>query len=117
LVEPFDELSIEGKLMSMVAAASTVLQAIKSATAHGPRCLGNLGMAPRSGQLRHSYDADIVALAASPLDDVGVLARPDAITHVWKAGQLYKSPTMQHAFTEQERVVPWSNEPRQGFAV
>ena len=93
------------------------LQAIKSATAHGPRCLGDLGMAPHTGQLRPSYDADIIALSASPLDDVGVLARPDQVTHVWKAGRLYKSPEKLHAFTEQERTVPWSTVPRQGFAV
>lgn len=67
----------------------TPLQAIESATANGPETLG--GMAPLSGQLKVGYDADIIAVAENPLDDVGVLTDPHNITHVWKGGKLFKS--------------------------
>ncbi|KAL7820913.1 hypothetical protein V8C26DRAFT_391913 [Trichoderma gracile] len=67
----------------------TPLQAIECATANGPETLG--GMAPRSGQLKVGYDADIIAVAENPLDDVGVLTDPNNITHVWKGGKLFKS--------------------------
>ncbi|KAM0254989.1 hypothetical protein ACHAQJ_006217 [Trichoderma viride] len=66
----------------------TPLQAIESATANGPETLG--GMAPLSGELKVGYDADIIAVAKNPLDDIRVLADPNNITHVWKGGKLFK---------------------------
>mmetsp|Transcript_39606 Transcript_39606/g.112321 ORF Transcript_39606/g.112321 Transcript_39606/m.112321 type:complete len:499 (-) Transcript_39606:298-1794(-) len=68
------------------------LQAIEAATANGPLCLGKLGLAPQSGQLKAGYDADVIALSADPLADIAVLKDPNHVTHVWKAGSLYKSP-------------------------
>ncbi|KAL6898323.1 hypothetical protein GGI43DRAFT_91835 [Trichoderma evansii] len=65
------------------------LQAIECATANGPETLG--GMAPLSGQLKVGYDADIIAVALNPLDDIRVLTDPSNITHVWKGGKLFKS--------------------------
>ncbi|RFU75219.1 amidohydrolase [Trichoderma arundinaceum] len=67
----------------------TPLQAIECATANGPETLG--GMAPLSGQLKVGYDADIIAVAKNPLDDVRVLTDPKNITHVWKGGKLFKN--------------------------
>lgn len=67
----------------------TPLQAIESATANGPEVLG--GMAPLSGQLKAGYDADIIAVASNPLDDIHVLTDPSNVTHVWKGGKLFKS--------------------------
>ncbi|KAL7950065.1 hypothetical protein V8C42DRAFT_309384 [Trichoderma barbatum] len=67
----------------------TPLQAIESATANGPETLG--GMAPLSGQLKVGYDADIIAVAENPLDDIRVLTNTSNITHVWKGGKLFKS--------------------------
>ncbi|GKT48579.1 uncharacterized protein ColSpa_08760 [Colletotrichum spaethianum] len=68
----------------------TPLQAIEAGTANGPEVLG--GMAPLSGQLREGYDADLIAVAKNPLDDIEVLVKKENITHVWKGGQLFKSP-------------------------
>lgn len=67
----------------------TPLQAIECATANAPEVLG--GMAPLSGQLKAGYDADIIAVASNPLDDIRVLTDPSNVTHVWKGGKLFKS--------------------------
>lgn len=68
----------------------TPLRAIESATAIAPETLG--GLAPKSGQLKAGYDADFIAVACNPLQDIGILANPDNVTHVWKGGKLFKSP-------------------------
>src|SRR5215469_6617523 len=64
------------------------LEAIESATASGPLTLGP--QAPRSGRLAEGYDADVIALDADPLADIGVLADPDRITGVWTGGRRVK---------------------------
>ena len=64
------------------------LEAIEAATASGPLTLGPL--APRSGRLAGGYDADVIALDADPLADIGVLADPDRITAVWTRGRQVK---------------------------
>ena len=69
----------------------TPLQAIEMATANGPKTLA--GMAPLSGQLREGYDADLIAVSESPLENIKVLTDGDNVTHVWKGGKLFKSPT------------------------
>ena len=74
----------------MVDAGMTVLQAIESATANAPLTLGK--RAPRSGLLSESYDADVIAFDANPLDDITIWGEPDRVTHVWKAGELVKAP-------------------------
>ena len=48
------------------------LDAIRFATAHGPRSLG-------------------------ALDDISVLAFPGNITHVWRGGRLFKAPAREVA--------------------
>jgi imidazolonepropionase-like amidohydrolase len=78
------------ELHHAVAAGMTTLQAIEMATATPPETLG--GQAPKSGQLKAGYDADIIAIAENPLDDIDVLVKQSNITHVWKGGKLYKSP-------------------------
>lgn len=70
----------------------TPLQAIEAATATAPEVLGDLGMAPKSGQIEVGYDADLIALAHDPLEDMELFKNPDNITHVWKGGKLFKSP-------------------------
>ncbi|MCI4339454.1 MAG: amidohydrolase family protein [Thermoplasmata archaeon] len=64
----------------------TPLQAIESATANGPRTLGP--QAPRSGQLRAGFVADILALREDPLKRIAALTESDNIVRVWKDGQL-----------------------------
>ena len=68
----------------------TPLEAIEAATANGPDTLGP--QAPKSGQLREGYEADVVAFDVNPLDDISIWGDPDRVTHVWKAGELAKSP-------------------------
>lgn len=69
----------------------TPLQAIEAGTANAPEVLGKY-RAPKSGQLKEGFDADFIALSASPLDDIKVLAEASNVTHVWKAGVLVKEP-------------------------
>ena len=65
-------------------------QAIEATTANGPLTLGP--QAPKSGQIKKGYDADLIALDKNPLEDISVLAKVKHITHVWKGGKLFKSP-------------------------
>lgn len=76
----------------MKVAGMTPLQAIEAATATGPDTLGPQG--PLAGQLKEGFDADFIAVCENPLDDLDILTDPNNITHVWKAGKLYKSPQM-----------------------
>ncbi len=78
------------ELALLVEAGMTPLAAIEAATATAPLTLGP--QAPRVGRLEPGWDADVVAAARSPLEDVRVLADPANITHVWKGGRLEKRP-------------------------
>ena len=80
------------ELGHLVAAGYTPLQAIEAATATAPLTLGP--QAPLSGMLAAGYDADVIALDADPLADIGLLADPAHVTHVWKAGVEVKSPRL-----------------------
>jgi imidazolonepropionase-like amidohydrolase len=73
-----------------VNAGMTPLQAIEACTATSPETLGP-HMAPRSGQLKEGYDADIIAVCGNPLENIDLLSEASNITHVWKGGRLYKS--------------------------
>ncbi len=64
------------------------LEIIETATANGPETLGP--QAPESGQLSAGFDADLIAVASNPLDDISVLADPVNIVNVWKGGTLVK---------------------------
>lgn len=81
-----------------VEAGLTNLQALKAATATAPLTLGR--RAPKSGQLRVGYDADVLGLAENPADDVKVLQKGENIKFVWKGGKLFKGPG----------VGPWGEE-------
>lgn len=74
-----------------VDAGMTPLEAIEAGTANGPDTLGL--QASKSGQLKPGYHADFIALSGNPLEDIDMLADLGKVTHVWKAGQLQKSPT------------------------
>jgi imidazolonepropionase-like amidohydrolase len=73
----------------------TPLQAVEAATALGPETLGDLGMKPKSGRIEVGFDADLIALAKNPLDDMGIFKSPDNISHVWKGGKLFKTPSTE----------------------
>jgi imidazolonepropionase-like amidohydrolase len=77
------------ELSCLIEAGMTPLQAIEAATAMGPLTLG--AQAPKSGQLRAGYDADILALARNPVQDVSILADARNIVKVWMNGKLVKS--------------------------
>jgi len=68
----------------------SVIEAIEAATATAPSTLGP--QAPRSGQLQPGYDADVIALSDDPSIDVGILADPTNVTHVWRGGERMKAP-------------------------
>jgi imidazolonepropionase-like amidohydrolase len=74
------------ELLLMADAGMTPLEVLEAATATGPETLGP--QAPRSGQLRAGYDADLIAVAGDPSADLAMLADPTNITHVWQAGSL-----------------------------
>ena len=75
----------------LVEAGMTPLAAIEAATAMGPATVGP--QAPRAGQLLEGWDADVIAVDGDPLEDIGVLAGGERVTHVWKRGRLEKAPT------------------------
>lgn len=72
------------ELVHLVDAGMTPLQAIEAATAVGPATLGP--QAPKSGLLKEGYDADVLALATNPLQDLAALTRPETVRVVWKSG-------------------------------
>lgn len=76
------------EIRHLTEAGMSPLEAIEAATATGPLTLGP--QAPRSGQLVEGYDADLISLDRSPLDDPTVWGDPGNVTHVWKAGNLVK---------------------------
>ncbi|KAH8887198.1 hypothetical protein GQ53DRAFT_750054 [Thozetella sp. PMI_491] len=77
------------ELVYAARAGLTPLQVIEACTATPPEVLGK--KAPKTGQLKEGYDADVLGVVGSPLDDISILVNPDNITHVWKGGKLYKS--------------------------
>ncbi|HYV08733.1 MAG TPA: amidohydrolase family protein [Thermoplasmata archaeon] len=77
------------ELLHLIEAGMKPLQAIEAATANGPLTLGP--QAPKSGQLKAGYDADLLAVRKDPLADPSILTSPDAIVRVWKSGRLVKS--------------------------
>lgn len=70
----------------------TTLQAIKAATATAPLTLGR--QAPKSGQLKAGYDADILGLTADPVKDIAVFKNSENVKWVWKGGKLFKGPNV-----------------------
>ena len=78
----YGESSLE--VMHLINAGMTDLEAIEAATARGPETLGP--QAPKSGQLRAGYEADVIAFDANPLDDRTIWGDPTRVTHVWQDG-------------------------------
>ncbi len=79
------------ELRYMVQAGMEPLAAIETATANGPLTLGP--RAPITGRLQEGYEADVIAVSESPIDNIDVLAEPKNVTHVWKDGLLVKDQT------------------------
>jgi imidazolonepropionase-like amidohydrolase len=77
------------ELGHLVDGGFTPLEAIEAATATGPLTVGP--QARRAGELKAGWDADVIAVAGNPLDDIALLADADNITHVWKQGDLVKA--------------------------
>lgn len=74
----------------LIEAGMTPLAAVEAATANAPLTLG--AQAPHTGILEEGYDADIVAFDVNPLEDITIWGDPSRVTHVWKSGELVKSP-------------------------
>ena len=77
------------EILHLVEVGMDPLAAIEAATANGPDTLGP--QAPRSGQLRVGYDADVIALDFDPIAHPDRWGDPDRVTHVWKAGLSVKA--------------------------
>lgn len=75
-----------------VKAGLSPLKAVEAGTANAPLTLGPQG--PKSGLLAEGYDADFIGLKENPLEDISILAMPEKILYVWKAGNLCKAPSM-----------------------
>ncbi|PWI72013.1 amidohydrolase [Purpureocillium lilacinum] len=73
-----------------VEAGLSNLEAIRAATANGPLTLRE--QAPKTGQLKAGYEADMIGVCENPVDDVRVLQKRSNIGWVWKGGRLYKGP-------------------------
>lgn len=82
-----------------VQAGLSNLEAIKAATANGPLSVG--AMAPKTGQLKVGYEADVLGLLENPVEDVKILQDKENIGWVWKGGRLFKGPG----------VGPWGEDP------
>ena len=67
-------------------------QAIEAMTANGPLTLGNLGMAPKSGQIEVGYDGDVIGLTEDPTKNIDIFMGSKGVSHVWKGGNLMKGP-------------------------
>lgn len=86
------------EIVTAVEIGMSNLEAIKAATATAPLVLGK--QAPKSGQLKVGYDADILGLLGNPAEDIEVLRDGEKIKWVWKGGKLFKGPG----------VGPWGEE-------
>lgn len=73
-----------------VKAGMSNLEAIKAATANGP--LTVKGQAPKTGQLKKGFVADMIGIWENPVEDVKVIQKRDNVGWVWKGGKLYKGP-------------------------
>lgn len=73
-----------------VEAGMTSLEAIRAATANGPLTVG--AQAPKTGQLKVGYEADLIGVLANPVEDVKVLQKKANIEWVWKGGRAFKGP-------------------------
>ncbi len=63
------------------------MNAIVSATRTNARLFGMEG---RIGQVAEGMEADLIAVAGDPLNDIGLLADPENVRLVVKAGRIYK---------------------------
>jgi imidazolonepropionase-like amidohydrolase len=78
------------ELVHLVDAGLSTLEAIEAGTANGPLTLG--AQAPKAGQLKTGWAADLIAVDGNPIDDIAVLVDLANITHVWKSGRPAKEP-------------------------
>ena len=76
------------ELTNLQEAGMKPLQAIEAATATAPATLG--AQAPKSGQLREGYDADVLVVSKDPVRDLSVLTNPENVRMIWKSGKLVK---------------------------
>ncbi|CAD6583675.1 MAG: hypothetical protein ASARMPRED_001470 [Alectoria sarmentosa] len=82
------------ELVYAVEASMSPMEAIEAATANAAETLGPK-MAPKSGQVKLDWDADLIAVKGNPLMDIGILAEAENVSHVWRVGRLYKAPQMK----------------------
>ena len=85
----------DGKSLVYAAdAGMNPLEAIEACTARAPNALGPK-MASKSVQVKVGYDADVLASKGNRLTGIWLLAGAENVSHVWKAGKLYRAPGMK----------------------
>jgi len=77
------------ELVYMVQAGLTPMQSIVTSTKMAAELLG---MGDSLGTLESGKLADLLLVAGNPLDDISVVADPDRVELVMKAGVVYKAP-------------------------
>lgn len=74
------------ELKYYVAAGMSTSEALVTTTGNGPLTLGKL--APKSGQLKEGYDADLLLLKVNPLEDITLLESRENIKTIVKQGKV-----------------------------
>ena len=72
----------------------TTLEAIEACTAGASNAIGPK-MAPKRGQVKMSYDADLLAIEGNPSTYILLLVGGENVSHVCEAGKLHKAPCMK----------------------
>lgn len=78
----------------------TTLHAIRCATANGPLTVGE--QAPKTGQLKVGFVADLLGLTENPAEGVEVLEQKESIKYAWKGGVLLKGPGAEGPWGEND---------------
>lgn len=91
--DPNDVMAHGGNAAELVYLAElgmTPLQAIEAATANSADTLGP--QAPKAGQIKVGYVADVIGTQQDPLKNIKLFLDPENVTHVFQKGILLKSP-------------------------
>lgn len=78
------------EILFAIEAGTIPLQAIEACTATAPETLGL--QAPLSGKIKAGYDADLIAVAGNPQEDIIILLDSTNVTHIWRGRALVKAP-------------------------
>lgn len=93
------------ELQLLVECGMSPLEAIRAATAHGALTVGEQTEGP--GTLVAGAPADVIAVDADPLADIGLLTGPDHISHVWQRGRIVNGSDAGIPQSDDRAISPW----------